>query len=161
MKNLLLILAFLLVTSAAFAQRANGQWSNENVQTVSGTVTDNQRPGGYLKSSDGKEYILHLGPVWYWNDNNYNLSLSDATIVGNVKTTNGEYHLYPFTIDQNGNKVVIADDKGVPKWGNNKGKGMRNGYGKGNCNGNGNGNCCRNGNGNGNGNGKVNCWRNK
>jgi hypothetical protein len=159
MKNLFLILTFLLLTTAVFAQRANNQWSNENVQTVSGTITDNQRPSSYLKATDGTEYIVHLGPVWFWNNNNFNLSLSDATIKGNVKTIKGEYHLYPFTIDQNGSKIVIADDNGVPKWGNNKNYGKRNGNG----NGNGKGNCWRNGNGNGNGNGRGNgnCWRNK
>ena len=153
MKNLLMLLAFLLLTTVAFAQRANNQWSNENVQTVSGTITDNQRPSGSLKTSDGTEYIVHLGPVWFWNNNNYNLSLSDASIKGNVKTINGQNHLYPFTIEQNGNKIVLADDNGTPKWGSNKGNGNRNG------NGNGRGNCW--GNGNGNGNGRGNCWRNK
>lgn len=154
-----MILAFLILTTAAFAQRANNLWSNENVQTVSGTITDNQRSSGSLKTSDGTEYIVHLGPVWFWNNNNYNLSLSDASIKGNVKTINGQNHLYPFTIDQNGNKIVIADDNGVPKWGNNKNYGKSNGNG----NGNGRGNCWRNGNGNGYGNGRGNgnCWRNK
>ena len=151
MKNLFMILAFLLLATASFAQRANNQWSNENVKTISGTITDNQRPSGYLKATDGTDYIVHLGPVWFWNNNNYNLSLSDAIIKGNVKTIKGEYHLYPFTIDQNGSKIVIADDNGVPKWGNSKGNGKRNGKGYG----------WRNGRGNGNGYGRGNCWRNK
>ena len=153
MKNLLMLLAFLVLTTASFAQRANNQWSNENVQTVSGTITDNQRPSGSLKTSDGTEYIVHLGPVWFWNNSNLSLSLSDAIIKGNVKTINGQNHLYPFTIEQNGSKLVLADDNGIPKWGSSKGYGNRNG------NGNGRGNCLRNGNGNGNGRG--NCWRNK
>ena len=151
MKTLFLTLTILLLATASFAQRANKQWSNENLQTISGTITDNQRPSATLKGTDGNEYIVHLGPIWYWNDNNYSLLLSAATIKGNVKTIKSEYHLFPFTIEQSGNKIILADDNGVPKWGNNKGKGMRNGNGYGR----GNGNCCRNGNGNGN------CWRNK
>ena len=153
MKTLFLILTILLLTTATFAQRANKQWSNENVQTISGTITDNQRPTAILKGTDGNEYIVHLGPIWFWNDNNYNLLLSEATIKGNVKTTKGNYHLYPFTIEQNGNKITLADDNGVPKWGNrnNNGKGWRNS----NENGRGNCNCW------GNGNGRGNCWRNK
>ncbi|MCX6158694.1 MAG: hypothetical protein NTY74_12020 [Ignavibacteriae bacterium] len=139
MKNLLMLLAFLLITTTSFAQRANNQWSNENVQTISGTITDNQRPSASLKTSDGTEYIVHLGPVWFWNNNNYNLSLSDASIKGNVKTINGQNHLYPFTIEQNGSKLILADDNGTPKWGSNKGNGNRNG----------------------NGNLRGNCWRNK
>lgn len=153
MKKLLLTLAIFLLATAAFAQRANKQWSNENVQTISGTITDNQRPSGILKGTDGNEYIVHLGPIWYWNDNNYNLLLSDATIKGNVKTISGENHLYPFTIEQNGNKITLADDNGVPKWGNSKGQGKGKGWRNGNGNGRGNCNCRGNGNGN--------CWRNK
>jgi hypothetical protein len=146
MKQLLLTLTILLLAGTAFAQRANKQWSNENVQTISGTVTDNQRPSGLFKGTDGNEYIVHLGPVWYWNDNNFNLSLTDATIKGNVKTIKGEYHLYPFTIEQSGNQMTFADDNGIPKWGSNKGNKKGKGYGwrNGNCNGPGNGKCRRN-----------------
>ena len=159
MKNLLLSLAFLLLTTAAFAQRANNQWSNENVQTISGTIYDNSRPTSYMKTDNGTYYKVHLGPIWYWSDNNYELLLSYATIKGNVKTINGDYHIYPFTIEQNGNKITLADDNGVPKWGNSKGrgKGWRNGNGNGWRNGNGNGNGWGNGNGNGWRNGNDNC----
>jgi len=155
MKSLFLTLAILFIATSGFAQRANKQWGNENVQTISGTIYDNSRPTSYMKTGDGTYYKIHLGPIWYWNDNNYSLSLSDATIKGNVKTIKGEYHLFPFTIEQGGTKIILADDNGVPKWGNSKGRNNEmqngNGYGRGN------GNCCRNGNGNGWG----NCWRNK
>ena len=133
MKNLILVLTFMLLTTAAFAQRANNQWSNENVQTISGTITDNQRPSGNLKTSDGTDYIVHLGPVWFWNDNNFTLSLADASIKGNVKTINGQCHIYPFTIEQSGNKITLADDNGIPKWGNNRSNSKGNCYCKGNC----------------------------
>jgi hypothetical protein len=154
-KTLLLILTISFLASTAFAQRANKQWGNENVQTISGIIYDNSRPTSYIKTDDGTYYKIHLGPIWYWNDNNYNLLLSFAKIKGNVKTINGEYHLYPFTIEQDGNKIILADDNGVPKWGNCKGR--NNGTQNGNGHGRGNGNCCRNGNGNGWG----NCLRNK
>jgi hypothetical protein len=151
MKHLILVLTILLFAGVTFAQNVNKQWSNENVQTISGTITDNQRPSGAIKALDGNNYIIHFGPIWYWNNNNYDLLLSDATIKGNVKTIDGEYHIYPFTIEQGSNKITLADDDGTPKW--------RKGNGYGNCgkngNGNGRGNCNCRGNGNGN------CWRNK
>ncbi len=172
----LLILAFVLVAvTLANAQVASRQWGNDNVQTITGTVTDNQRPAGSIKTSDGSEYVIHFGPVWFWNQSKYMISLAEATIKGNVKTLDGKNHIYPFTIEQNGNKIVLADDNGVPKWGNGTGNGYGRGNGKGNCwrNGNNNncgkncGNCPNNNNcgncpyGKSNGNGNGNCWRNK
>jgi hypothetical protein len=145
MKKTLLTIVILIVATVTFAQRANRQWSNENVQTISGTIYDNSRPTSYMKTDDGTYYKIHLGPIWFWNDNNYNLLQSVATIKGNVKTINGEYHIYPFTIEQEGHKIILADDNGVPKWGKSKGRG--NGW--------------KNDNGNGWRNGRSNCWRNK
>lgn len=144
LKTSFLVFAFLILATATFAQRANNQWSNDNVQTISGTIYDNSRPTSYLKTNDGTYYKVHLGPVWFWNDNNYSLLLSEATIKGNVKTINGDYHIYPFTIEQNGNRITLADDNGVPKWGNSNGKGKGWRKGIGNNWGNGRGNNWRN-----------------
>ncbi|MBZ0202953.1 MAG: hypothetical protein K8I03_08060 [Ignavibacteria bacterium] len=113
-----------------------------DVQTISGTVTDNQRPCGKLVTSDGNEYTIHLGPYWYWEENKYVLNLSTAQIKGDVKGND----IYPYEIVQDGNTMVFTDDKGVPKW-NKDGKGR--GYGKGN------------GKGYGKGDGRGNCPRNK
>jgi hypothetical protein len=146
MKTIFLTLTIMLLTTVTFAQRANNKWSNENVQTISGTIYDNSRPTSYMISDNGTYYKVHLGPIWFWNQNNYSLQTGAIKIKGNVKTINSEYQIYPFTIEQGDNKIILADDNGVPKWGNSKGKGWRNG----------------NGNGwkNGNGIGRGNCWRN-
>ena len=132
----------LLIATYAIAQRGNWKWGNDNVQTVSGTVTDNTRPCGFIKADDGKVYKIHLGPIWYWNQNDYALALTTATIKGNVKETNGENEIFPYTITQNGKAMTFTDDNGIPKWSQGKG----NGNSKGNCRGRGNcGNCpCRN-----------------
>lgn len=149
--TIFLVLIVMTVTSLSFAQRANNKWYTDNVQTVSGTVSDNQRPCGFLKADDGKSYRIHLGPVWFWEQNSYSLELASATIKGGVKEINGEYNIYPFEITQNGKTMTFTDDKGIPKWGNSNG--MRNGKGRGNR-----GNCWRNNDGNNNDNG--NGWRN-
>ncbi len=168
MKKLLIIAFVLLTVTMANAQVSSRMWGNDNVQTITGTVTDNQRPSAYMKSGDGTEYLVHLGPVWFWDQSKYMLELAEATIKGNVKVLNGINHLYPFTIEQKGNTMVLADDNGVTKWGN-KGNGRgcyRNNSGNDNPNNCGNcpcyGNKRGNGNGNGNGNGwgRGNCWRN-
>lgn len=143
-KSIIALTLILLAATLSFAQRGNWNWGNDNVQTVTGTVTDNIRPCGFLKGNDGKTYKIHLGPVWFWNQNNYALALTTATIKGNVKEINGENNIYPYTITQDGNTMTFTDDNGIPKWSQGKGRG----YGKGNCwnkgngNGWGRGNCC-------------------
>ena len=138
-KSIITLVLILLVTGMTFAQRGNRQWGNDNVQTISGTVTDNSRPCGFIKADDGKTYKIHLGPVWYWNQNDYALALTTATIKGNVKESNGEYDVFPYTITQNGKTMNFADDNGIPKWSQGKGNGRGKCWGRGNGNGNGRG----------------------
>jgi hypothetical protein len=152
-----------IITTALIAQVNNRQWGNDNVQTISGTITDNTRPCGFIKADDGKTYKVHMGPIWYWDQNNYALALTNATIKGNLKVVNGENEIYPYVITQDSKTMTFTDDNGIPKWsqgnctGNGKGNCWKNNNS--NCNGRGNGNCCRIGNGNGNGNGwgRGNC----
>lgn len=149
MKKITFILSAVLLLAATltFAQRGSMNRGNDNVQTITGTVTDNDRPCGFIKADDGKIYKIHFGPVWYWNQNDYALALTTASIKGNVKETNGEYDIYPYVITQNGKTMTFADDNGILKWS----QGNGNGNGKGNCWGRGNGN------GNGKGWGRGNC----
>ncbi|MCX6164971.1 MAG: hypothetical protein NTU73_08975 [Ignavibacteriae bacterium] len=152
-KSIIATAIILLIATMSFAQRGNRQWGNDNVQTISGTVTDNSRPCGFIKADDGKIYKIHLGPIWYWNQNDYALVLTTATIKGNIKEANGEYDVFPYTITQNGKAMTFTDDNGVPKWSQGKGNG------KGKCWGRGNGNGWGRGNGKGN---NPNCpYRNK
>lgn len=141
-KSIITLVLILLVSSMTFAQRGNWNMGNDNVQTVTGTVTDNTRPCGFLTANDGKTYKIHLGPIWFWNQNNYALALTTATIKGNVKEINGEYSIYPYTITQDGKTMTFADDNGIPKWSQGKGKGYGKGYGKGNNWGRGNNRNC-------------------
>ncbi|MCX6161651.1 MAG: hypothetical protein NTV87_10005 [Ignavibacteriae bacterium] len=164
MKKVIILTAFtLLLAASSFAQRANNWWSNENVQTISGTVYDNARPTSYMKTDDGTYYKVHLGPIWFWNQNNYTFQTGSVKITGNVKTQNNELQIFPFTIEQKGSVITLADEKGAPKWGNNRGgrgKGNNNSLNNSNGNGRGRGNCWGNGNGNGWGRGNCPC-RNK
>jgi hypothetical protein len=124
-KKVFLLSALLLLATVTFAQRANNQWSNENVRTISGIVYDNSRPTSYMTADDGTYYKIHLGPIWFWNENNYSLQTGAVKIRGNVKTVNGELQIYPFTIEQNSSVITIADEKGVPNWGNSSGNNGR------------------------------------
>lgn len=132
--TLFLTVILVLIASITFAQRSDNQgeyYDVDDVKTVSGEFTSTDRPDAKFKSDDGTEYILHLGPYWYWQDNNYEVTTYTATeIKGEVKQVNGQYELYPWTIEQSGNSMYFADDNGVPKWSKGKGKrGNRNGKG--------------------------------
>lgn len=137
MKKIILLIAIVLTTSLSFAQIANTFWRNDNVHTITGTITDNIRPFGLIKSDDGKIYKIHLGPFWYWDQNNYSLALTNATIKGNLI----ENDLFPQTITQNGKTMTFTDDNGIPKWSQTGQNGLNNQYRNG-C-------------------GSCNCWRNR
>lgn len=129
-----------------------------DVKTISGKVTDNTRPCGTIVSDDGTEYKIHLGPIWYWEENKYNLNLTEAQIKGEVTGND----IYPYEIVQDGKTMVFTDDKGEPKWfseGKGYGRGYKEGYKKGNGKGNGRGD--GKGYGRGNGNGRGDCPRNR
>ncbi|MFZ1323010.1 MAG: hypothetical protein WAT71_15740 [Ignavibacteria bacterium] len=125
MKTLILTLTIFLFSYNAFAQKANYKWSNENVKSISGTVYDNSRPTSYMLTEDGTYYKIHLGPIWFWNNNNYTIQTGFVKIKGNVKDENGIFNIYPFTIEQNGSTIILADDNGLPKW-NKRGRGNNN-----------------------------------
>jgi hypothetical protein len=138
-KNIILkgkIMKTLIMSGIVILFFALTTFSQNNIKTISGTVTDNVRPCGYIKSDDGQEYKIHLGPVWYWNDNNYELKLSSVQIKGYIDGTD----IWPYEIIQDGKTMKFADDNGNPLWSNGKGNKKGNGWGKGN---------------------KGNCWRNK
>ena len=111
-----------------------------DVQTITGTITDNVRPCGSIKADDGKEYKVHLGPIWYWEDNKYELKLTSASIKGEIDGTD----IYPYEITQDGKTMTFTDENGNPKWYGRNGQGRGNCPGRGNGNGYGRGNCPRN-----------------
>jgi len=149
MKTLIVLLFAAVSSVIIFSGVISG-----DVKTISGKVTDNTRPCGTIVSDDGTEYKIHLGPIWYWEENKYNLNLTDAQIKGEVSGND----IYPYEIVQDGKKMVFTDDKGVPKW-NTDGKRYGRGYGKGYKKGNGRGNGRGDGKGygRGNGNGRGDC----
>lgn len=148
MKNVKILMTaiLLMIASVTFAQRADRNQSEyfdtDNVQTIKGTVSSVNHPISIIKSDDGKEYEMHMGPFWYWNQNDFELNNNASVeIKGEVKERNGIYELYPWTIIQNGKTMSFADDKGVPNWSGGRGKGnwrgkgygWQRGWGRGNC----------------------------
>lgn len=121
----------MFIASLVFAQRT---LNPDNIKTISGTITSIDHPVAKFKADDGTEYDLRMGPYWYWQNNNYSLTNTNATVKGEISTKNGVNEIYPFEIEQNGTKIKLADENGLPLW-SKGGKGRNKGYGKGcpNC----------------------------
>ncbi|RPI17728.1 MAG: hypothetical protein EHM58_08190 [Ignavibacteriae bacterium] len=140
MNSIKAITLIMLVFSLSFiyAQRSGDKgerWDTDNVLTLTGTITDVNRPLSTFSADDGTVYQIHMGPFWYWEDNKYELKKdTKAVIKAEVKGND----IYPWEIEQDGNKMYFADENGVPKWSNGNGKGWKNGKG---FNGNGKGKC--------------------
>ena len=119
-------LVIILFASITFAQRSDNQREYndvDDVKTISGEFINTDRPNAKFNSDDGTEYIVHLGPYWYWEQNDYEVSTNTQTsIKGEVKQVNGQDEMYPWTIEQSGKSMNFTDDNGVPKWSKGKGK---------------------------------------
>lgn len=142
--KLILTLMIMFIVSSAFAQRT---LNPDNIKTISGTITSVDHPIAKFKADDGTEYDLRMGPYWYWQNNNYSLTNTNATVKGEVGIKNGVNEIYPSEIEQNGTTIKLTDDKGYPLW-SNGGKAWNKGNGKGWKKGNGKG-----------WNGKGQCWK--
>lgn len=82
------------------------------VITLDGQITNVLLPLAILKSDD-KEYTVHLGPVWYWQQKNYELSKGAVQLTGVVEEVDGQGHFYPSKIIQG--KTTIILDEGSPR----------------------------------------------
>ncbi len=129
LRSLITIILTLFLSISAFSQNQNNainRWSSSKVITVSGEIVYVQHPLANIKSSDGKTYELRLGPIWFWNKNNYELKAGQkAEIKGTVAEQNGKLYLFPSVIIQNGKTIKLTGDTGVPLWsrrGNGTGK---------------------------------------
>ena len=100
-----------------------------------------------FKGDDGKTYELRLGPIWFWNNNEFELKENIAAeIKGEVEKKDNVIYFYPYTIKQSGETIRLTAKDGAPLW-----AGHGKGYGRGMGRGNG---CCGHGTRRGNG----NCW---
>ena len=132
-KQLILTLLVMFIAASVFAQRT---LNPENIKTISGTITSIDHPVAKFKADDGTVYDLRMGPYWYWQNNNYSLTATYATVKGEIESKNGVNEIYPSEIEQSGSTIKLADDKGFPLWskgGKGWDKGKGNGKGCPNC----------------------------
>lgn len=139
--TLSLAVAAIMVISAAVVfshpgWRGGRPWRGEGTEpvTLEGKITDAERPLVKMEA-DSKEYILHLGPVWYWQEKGYTLEKDQTVeVTGVVKDIDGVLNVYPQTIKTNGESIELADEDCVPVWtGRRGGRGPGFGRGYGQC----------------------------
>lgn len=94
----------------AYPSRTAGE-----VVTLKGEITNVLKPFATFKS-EGKEYKVHLGPVWYWNQEKFELGKGQAEIIGEYEEIDGELRFYPNKIVQGKVEIVLVSDDGWPRW---------------------------------------------
>lgn len=116
MKKLVMmsLILVLMVAAAVWAQSGRRAQTADAV-TLKGEITNVLKPLAQFKAA-GKEYTVHLGPLWYWNQEKLELAKGAAEIVGETEEVDGAWHLYPNKIVQGKVEIVLASDDGTPKW---------------------------------------------
>lgn len=141
---LILFLATVVMAQQGRRGSARERWDSDKVVTLKGEITEVNMPVAKFKS-EGKEYSVHLGPIWFWNQKDYELKKGEAELRGELEKANDSLHFYPYTVTQGSAKFELADDDGVPHWsaragagrGGMMGRGQHHGQGRGCC-----GRCC-------------------
>ena len=140
-KKLLLtiITAAILILAAASFVFADYIQNAKSVKNVSGTVTFRYGGGFFLKSADGKEYKLVVGPYWYLEDLGLKLKVGDRVTV-NGALDQDKNILFVSTLKKGSRTYQIADpdkvvdgsfchghgEKFMGRRGHSRGRGMMN-----------------------------------
>jgi hypothetical protein len=124
-----LILAFLLGAGVAVAQPGDEQSypgpTDQNSQnqdlkhvSVQGKIERITDQSAVLRTQDGKEVTVHLGPEAYWRDKNYHLNTGAQVTVdgwGEIYDQGGSF-IYAGRISGNGYSIELMDSRGYPMW---------------------------------------------
>lgn len=100
-------------------------WDKGKVETFKGKIVSNWPC--VTMQIDGQEYILHVGPLWYWQDKDVKFQ-KGATIevVGMVVDVAGVKHIFPQALLMDGKEFKVTDENGIPLWaGYRRGHAMR------------------------------------
>lgn len=90
-------------------------WDKEKVETIKGKIISNWPC--VVARVDGQEYIIHVGPLWYWQDKEVKFQKSaDIEVTGIVVDIVGVKHIFPQTLRVDGKELKITDENGMPLW---------------------------------------------
>jgi hypothetical protein len=118
----LILAAILAVSSAAvfphpaWRDTGNQEQSKGEGVTLAGTIVDTGRPTAALEVED-EEYILHLGPLWHQERDEYPFRKDQAVkVTGVVEEIYGRLHIYPFAIESEGKSITLIDEDDTHVW---------------------------------------------
>lgn len=64
-----------------------------------------------------ESWILHLGPPWFWEGEDFRFVQGDTLIVhGEAVEMNGVTQLYPYKLRCGEEQIRLATDEGIPLW---------------------------------------------
>lgn len=98
-------------------------------QTFSGNIVKVMRvkfpdDNSYLLAvlkTDAGDYLVNFGPVWYADENNFEINEGDALSVrGSKIKTKGRYIIIASEAKKGGQNLVLRNRTGSPQWGNPK-----------------------------------------
>lgn len=136
MKSLIgifLVSIFIFASCNTYSQYGWGRGSNYNrlydvktVETISGQVTEidkiypekNMSYGVHLTlSTSGGSISVHLGPGWYIENQEVQISKDDnVTVTGSKVTYDGSQVIIAKEVTKGDQVLVLRDDEGYPLW---------------------------------------------
>jgi len=130
--GLAIFIATLVLCMPLWAQSGRKSMQNKtaDIVTLKGEITNVLKPLASFKADDGKEYKVHLGPIWYWKKENLDIKKGNAEITGTVEENEGVLHLYPNKMVQGQVEIALATESGTPKWCDRKAGGSGKGQGQ-------------------------------
>lgn len=126
-----LLLAGLVLTVDAWAQRGDRMYDPSTVETVNGVVASIERVtpmqmqdccGGQgvhltLTTNDDETLSVHLGPAWYLDNQAVQIAAGDEiTVRGSRITYAGAPALIAANVTRGDDTLMLRDDQGFPRW---------------------------------------------
>lgn len=129
---ILLVVVFVLALSFFIWAKSGPNGASSHAQyeadvvSLEGKITDVHNYSLTFKTKD-REYIVHLGPLWYWKRGDFIIEKGDAEIVGEQGRVDGRWLLYPCKIIQRNSTLILSSDDCNSEWSNSESRqGRRN-----------------------------------
>jgi hypothetical protein len=115
--SICILLSFSALSWSQSGRKAAAAQNVDKAVTLKGEITNLLMPLATFKTED-REFTVHLGPFWYWKQENLKLEKGKVEIIGEQEEVDGRWHLYPNKIIQGETTILLVSDDGVPKWAN-------------------------------------------
>jgi hypothetical protein len=108
-------LLLLVIGSLALAQEGRQEAEGE-IEIIEGIMLDPAAPLATM-AVEKETIVLHLGPVWFWEENDFFLEEGEELVVeGEVERVDGIRHVYPNKLVLRNRTIELASESGIPLW---------------------------------------------